>query len=213
MIRLSEIIHQVKTLIDYAKFGVSMSRYVKNQAGELFVPPHLPNWNSSIKSLATKFTSITGYVENTVTGEYAFGDNKTIEYVNLPLLEKVEYAAFIRCEALKTCILPSVTKIGGYAFSRCWGLEYLELGTLESVTNPFGECKSLHTLIVGKGTNATLPLTDCTNLTQECLHNIIDNLADRKGTSALTLQIGSVNIAKVSDEYKIKLSNKNWNLA
>ena len=57
-------------------------------------------------------------------------------------------------------------------------------------------------------------LTHASNLTHESLMNVINNLYDRKsaGYSNLTIDFGSTNLAKLTDEEKAIATNKGWTL-
>lgn len=61
----------------------------------------------------------------------------------------------------------------------------------------------------------TLNLSGCTNLTHESLMNVINNLYDiaSKGCNAQKLQLGSTNLAKLTDEEKAIATNKGWSLS
>lgn len=207
----------VKTLIDYAKFGMFMVRTNNyDEKNDRLMPLHFPKGVKKFDSGLIQYaTALTGEVVSFVGNGYA-QNNTTIEYINLPKCTSMgNWAAFNACKALKECYLPSLRKLANSWLCNCSELEILEVGTLTEFNSQYamkGNPK-VHTFIIGKDTAVSLYLQECPLLTQECLHNIIDNLADMTGAKALTLQIGSDNIAKVSDEYKLKLSNKNWNLA
>ena len=57
-----------------------------------------------------------------------------------------------------------------------------------------------------------LQLND-TNLTRNCLLEMLNNLIDLTGASAKTLTLGAKNLAKLTDEEKLIATNKNWILA
>ena len=63
--------------------------------------------------------------------------------------------------------------------------------------------------------NYGLVLTNCSKLTHDSLMNIINNLYDikTKGCQAQRLQLGSTNLAKLTDEEKQIAINKGWNLS
>ena len=208
------ILSKVKTLIDYAKFAMFLIR-ANNYDGknDRLCPLHFPkiyNFNSGLVQYAT---ALTGYVKTLGSGNGWCDGNDTIVYVNLPNLQTINgFAGFSRLRALKECHLPSLRNISNDNLVSCSVLEILEVGSLTYFDSKVMQYNTaVHTFICGKDTACNLYLQYCPLLTQECLHNIIDNLADRTGTTALTLQIGS-NIAKLSEEYKLKLLAKNWNL-
>lgn len=61
----------------------------------------------------------------------------------------------------------------------------------------------------------TLKLSGCTNLTHESLMNIINGLYDiaTAGVQPQKLQLGSTNLAKLTDEEKAIATNKGWSLS
>lgn len=211
---------KIKTIIDYAKFGMGVSALWRQKTvEELFVAKGINSisfGNGFGKGTMRDYAKTINMPYVTyMTGDKTLQSNEVVEKVIAPKItafERNDY--FYHAYGLKELYLNSFQKPLGYMFANCKNLQILQLGTLtQSANTAFMGCSALHTIIVGEGTAASLFIQYSPLLTQECLHNIIDNVADRKGTSALTLQIGTDNIAKVSDEYKIKLSNKNWNLA
>ena len=216
---LSKVLSKVKTLIDYARFGMFFVRaYNYDQRNERLNPLHFPEsvvlFDSDIIQYAT---SLTGYIK-------AFGyrtnyckNNNNLEYINLPKCMSIGdgWRNFSGLTALKECRLPSLRRFEFEQLFDCSNLEILELGSLSVYDSryPLNGTPKLHTVILGKGTNCNLYFQKCPNLTQECLHGIIDNVADRTGTNALTLYVHQEAYDRISEEYKTKLSKKNWNLA
>lgn len=214
------LLSKVQTLIDYAKLGmffIQASNY--DGKNDRLKPLHFPNgivkFNSNLIQYAT---GLTGGIVSFVSATNYAKDNTTIEYINLPKCANFGgWGSFSGMTALKECRAPSLAILANDTFVNCGNLEIFEVGALTYFSN--GSAGSamvgnpkVHTFIIGKGTSCSLYLHRQPLLTQECLHNIIDNLADRTGLTALTLQIGSDNIAKLSEEYKTKLFAKNWTL-
>ena len=182
---------KIKTLIDYAKFGMFFCEYEKGRNAPLHFPraitTYKKDWNSGWNARATK---ITGYLK-TFGGTNCVGGEKPIVEIDLPELTNASgpwAATNYDNYTLKICKLPSLRVVPNYHLRNFYALEYLEYGALDEFWNEsLKNCTSLHTLIVGKGTAASLYLQNCPLLTQESLHGIIDNFADRTDTSALTL--------------------------
>lgn len=216
MIILSEVLSKVKTLIDYAKFGMFIIG-ANNWDGknDRLCPLHFPDGMTGFNDLIQYATSLTGGILSFGGNGYA-QNNTTIEYINLPKCTFMgNWAAFNGCKALKECYLPSLRRLNNTWLCNCSELEILEVGTLTEFNSQYamkGNPK-VHTFIIGKNTAVSLYLQECPLLTQECLHNIIDNLADATGSNALTLQVHQDVYDRISEEYKTKLTNKNWNLA
>lgn len=207
------LISKVKTLIDYARFGMAQCiLYNGSESYDLHFPraittyeaPNNGGWQCNARS-------ITGYVKM-LKGNYFGKGNATTEIIDLPeLVSCSDYAALSLMSALRICKLPKIIIMGQEFISDCPRLEYLEMGALESMqtTSVKGD-EALKEFVVGKGTRANLYLYHCPNLTQECLHNIVDNLADRTGLTSLTFYVGEENLAKIESEYLTKLTQKNW---
>ena len=213
------IVSKIKTLIEYARFGMNMGELFKGNNSELFIPKSMQsmNFNQPVGHQYTvvgkKIIALKGRVKS-IAG-IAFAES-VLELIDLPECTAItSWGMFGNATNLKEVHFLSMTDVKeGETFLNCTALEFVEFGVLTFMHNStLKGCTALHTFICGTGTAANLYLHDCPLLTQECLHNIIDNVADRTGTSALTLQIGEDNIAKISDDYKNKLINKNWNLA
>ena len=64
-----------------------------------------------------------------------------------------------------------------------------------------------------KNIDGSINLSSLTDLTHDSIIELIGALISRKGRTACTLTLGSVNLAKISDEEKAVATNKNWNLA
>lgn len=217
------ILSKVKTLIEYAKFGmfyVQASNY--DEKADRLKPLHFPKGVKHYDSGLIQYaTALTGHLKQLGygTGNGYAKNNTTIEYINLPKLTSI--AGWGSCQnmyALKECRLPSLRNLECAQLVNCGNLEIFEVGSLVIFSNSGGAHamsgnSKVHTFIVGKDTSCSLYLHYCPLLTQECLHNIIDNVADRKGTSTLTLTVHQEAYDRISEEYKTKLSNKNWNLA
>lgn len=98
-------------------------------------------------------------------------------------------------------------------FMNCSALQSVSLSKPAagaSVSTMFNGCTALTNLTIGQGWSSDLFLTSSTNLTQESLHSIIENLADLTGLTYKTFRIGSVNLAKIDEEHIAMLNAKNW---
>lgn len=215
------LLSKVKTLIEYARFGMGLFQMFlrdDNKPGFLYFPQkfNLITLDNTITLARNNYISS---IKGRITSFYAFGYTNHCEYMTnleeVDLPECVSFYApygFNHCTKLHTVKLPLITTLESTAtFDSCTALKYLEVGKMEKMSsNALLRCANLETFVISKGSTGSLYLHYCENLTQECLHNIIDNLAMTNGS---TLQVGEVNIAKISDEYKIKLINeKHWNL-
>ena len=102
--------------------------------------------------------------------------------------------------------------------SSCTFINYMFNGTKSYFTD-FGGLKDLGKayLTTQSANNSayTLNLSSCINLTHESLMNVINNLYDIAsiGVQPQKLQLGSTNLAKLTDEEKAIAQNKGWSLS
>ncbi len=126
----------------------------------------------------------------------------------MPKVEEIGHNCFYEVP-VTTLYFPLCTKLMGYMAPP--KLTSLTLGALTyTKANSFSSGKSLTNLTIGAGTTASLHLQQSTLYSQETLHALIDNLADMTGDTSPTFQVGETNLAKISDEYLVKLEEKNW---
>ena len=146
----------------------------------------------------------------------SFFQSTNVETVNFPKLTTIGNSGFQGCSALTEINTPSLTTIGKDAILNTSKLTNMIVGVLTG-TDQFSFRQtfrhyngSLTVLEVGNGTSADLYLQYSTNYTQATLHAIIENLADLTGKTAKTFFVGDTNLAKIDDEHKTILNNKNW---
>lgn len=125
---------------------------------------------------------------------------------------------FNNCKVLKSVPMLDMShaRITTSMFANCTALETVSLTSVENgygyASTTFTKCAALANVTVCAGFKSSLYLQHSTEYTQETLHAIIDNLADMTGaTKAPVLQLGSTNLAKISEEYIAKLNAKKWN--
>lgn len=102
--------------------------------------------------------------------------------------------------------------IGNYTFRGCTQVTEITLPTtVTSIhSGAFNGCTGLTNVILPEGWNLTINLSWSTELTQESLHNMIENLANLTGQSVKVFQVGSTNVAKIDEEHIAMLNTKNW---
>ena len=135
-----------------------------------------------------------------------------IDFCNVETLDRY---AFYACKSLKNLILPqTVTTVKRYAFATS-GLESITLPssitTLEN--DPFDGCTALRDLIVNCEIKDNLRLATCLNLTSQSVDSVTNALADLTGKTAKTLIVHKDVEARMTEEQKATVRNKNWNLA
>lgn len=159
----------------------------------------LPNTLTSIGANAFRSCKalISLNIPDSVTniGEYAFQHCSGLTAINIPSgLSAIQQYSFQGCSSLTSITIPSnITSIGTYAFSSCTSLTTVNLYQDFNVNlNNVG-------------------FQQCSNLTHETLVDMISKLADRTGqTTKYYFNVGSTNLAKLSDEEKLAITNKGW---
>lgn len=210
---------KIKTLIEYARFGASMSRWSQGRRGEIYLPRPIKSigWNTQFfwRNLANATIFLNAPYLLSLQDNDMCGNEHMVK-VYAPKCTSINNASamFRGAKGLKEVDLSSLRSLTHVVFSGCTSLEVLKLGAMTNLTpSAIADCTALHTLIVGKETHCNLDFRTFPLLTQECMHTNIDNVADRTGTYTSTLTVHQDVYDRISEEYKTKLSNKNWNLA
>lgn len=212
---MTTLLSKVKTLIEYAKFGMFICKYHNSETGELFFPRAINRYsvghNAGYQPYATK---ITGHLK-TYGASSCLNANKTVVEIDLPECINVtsnpwsEYGN----STLKVCKLPSLRQVYGATWKNFTALEYLELGSLTNFFNGcLLGCEALTEFYIKEGTYSTLFLQYCPNLTQKSLHSIIENYADMIAVESPPLVwFGAENLAKIDKDHVELLEAKNIN--
>lgn len=208
------LLDKIKTLIEYAKLGVFFCAYSRGENAEFYFPRGYKEtvewqWSGGYNMYATK---LSGHVKK-IGGNRLLSANKPIVEIDLPECTSFwQNAEDTPNTTLKIIKLPSLRSVGGDCFKALAALEYLELGAVVSfATNALQGSENVKEIYVKEGTTATLYLQYCPLITQECLHKIIENYADMRGTTAPTFWVGEENLAKIDDEHIAMLNTKNIN--
>ena len=187
----------------------------------------LTSWNIELPKLTSgsymfygcrSLTSFTSDLSSLTSGESMFSSCKALTSWNieLPKLTSGSYM-FIGCSNLTsfTSDLSSLTS-GESMFDGCNSLTSFT-SDLSSLTNGryiFYSCKGLTNVTLSGTLNCNnLSFSASTALTVDSMVNIISVLVDRTDQSSYTLNLGSTNLAKLTDEQKAVATNKNWVLS
>lgn len=198
------VISKIKTLIDYAKFGMFICKYENAETGILFFPRAIKQYSQQNNTgWQTKATKITGHLE-TYGAISCLQLNNTCEIIDLPECINIAIGAWTGAsdkalnETLKTVKVPKVRRLAINQFKNCKALKYIEVGALTSMSSTavIG-CDSLVEFYVKEGTMCNLYLQYCPKLTKECLSSIIMNFADMQGATPCTIFFGAENLAKL----------------
>lgn len=182
---------------------------------EVFFPRPITEVDNSVRLYYRK---IKGYVEKIKDATSFFDTKSVIEEVDLPFCNSFSvnevYGSSggdtITNKVVKIIKLPSLRILQRRNFKNLGALEYMEVGAVTSChASALTGCTALKEFYVGKNTTGSLFLYECPELTQECLHKIIENYADMTGAQAPTFQVGGANIMKIDKEHIAMLENKN----
>ena len=147
-------------------------------------------------------------------GDSAFEKCYSFERINpsLPNCKSIGNSVFADTKIAGRLSLPNCKSIGALAFHNCVGLTSIELGSLETIaSNAFNVCINIEFVDLGTDFNCNgLNLSMSTKYSAETLAGVVNSLKDRTGKTAYTLNLGSVNLAKLTDEQKAIATNKNW---
>lgn len=138
-----------------------------------------------------------------------------LKELNLPQL--VEAAGYLvsNCNVLESLTLPCIETLhnGKNWISNVPKLATVNLGAQQEGRVEFPSLPSVTTITVQPGYRQTLNIASLTNLTAECLTQLIMNLGDNNDRDTVTLTLGSANLAKLSDDDISAAQAKNFTLA
>ena len=154
--------------------------------------------------------------------EYAFRGCSSL--TELPLLNTSNgtnfYSAWGDCSSLTE--FPSLNLGKGTNFQFAWGgcsnltsIPQLDLSSGTNFVSAWANCWSLTTLGGFGAIKESFDLSSSTNLTTESIMNVITQAADLNslGITGKTMNFGSTNLNKLTDEQKAVATNKGWTLA
>lgn len=128
-----------------------------------------------------------------INGASYFGGSDTLEVINLPNVITLGKQIFWGNKVTKTVILGSLIETQPTSFKQ----------------GPTPAKGTIENLYIGKNTTSDMYIQYQRKLTQESLHGIIENLADRTGQTAGMFNAGS-NLDKIDEEHIAILNQKNW---
>ena len=197
---------QIKTIPDY---GI----YSCKKLETIILPSTLEKISTKglMLNSALKNINLENCVNLTNIGEEAFSGCSQLQILSMPNnVSVLGSKAFYDCTSLVSINLPASLKIlNSYTFYNCKNLETVifEDGLMLDSWNTtycFSNCTSLTNLQLKNiiiTSNNSLDLSKCTNLTQESILNLVQELHINTTTSTRTLNIGSTNKAKVEGLY------------
>lgn len=132
--------------------------------------------------------------------------------------EEVNCSRFLaNCYSLKRFVAKPILKPANMSdpLMNCYALEILSGIDFANITSnwSWSGCRNLTTIENVANLNMNLNASYCVKLTHDSIMNLINALVDLTGQEAKTLNLGSTNLKKISEEEKAIATNKNWTLA
>lgn len=137
-------------------------------------------------------------------------------YGDFSNVHTVAVNTFANCSSLTELpYMPNLTNLSNDFMTGCTGITSITLWKVVSYFQPnsLRGIPQVTELNIPQGWNVTLYAQYMPNLTDECVQNIIDNLADLTGSTAQTLQLHTDVKAKLTDTQIASITSKNWTLA
>ena len=189
--------------------------------------------NDCVKNIISHANSIGSYVfrsclsltdvEVNVFSDYMFSQcTNLISAKSTQATTNCGTAVFFYCTNLTTASLADgITNIGTQIFYGCTSLKTVYLpssittasGNCLTASNQsyiFYNCTALEDVQLGQDWNMSLRLDVSDNITVDSMVAMFNSLKDLTGDTAKTLTLGSTNLAKLTDEQKVIVINKNW---
>ncbi len=120
---------------------------------------------------------------------------------------------FYSCNLTSTKVEIVLGNNAAYCFRGASELETIPLLTVKETTtfdNAFTGCSALKNLTISGTIGQNIDLSPCP-LTHDSLMNVIEHLGTV--SAAMTLTLGTANLAKLTDAEKAKATRKGWSLA
>lgn len=122
------------------------------------------------------------------------------------------HSTFYNCAALPEIpYLPNLETLGLNSFLNCVSLKSITFHKVLTswAISAFKGCTNVTDFTIPQGWNTHIYLHHCPEVTQECLHRAIENLADMTGQTAPKFEVGEENLLKIDDEHIAMLDDKN----
>ena len=123
---------------------------------------------------------------------------------------------FDGCQSLKELpYFPNLDVFQNNAVRRCTSLTSITFYKVLTLwhTGALSGCTNITEINLADGWNISVYAQHCPNLTQECLHDMIEKYADMTGQISPVMNVASENIDKIDEEHKAMATAKNVTLA
>lgn len=132
-----------------------------------------------------------------------------LDAVNIPYSAKTITVS--GCINIKNLIIPE--KVTSLTATGLYGLKELIINSSVLTSCNISYNTGLRKITVPIDWNVAIHLSSSSLLEHDSIVNLLENLKDLTGETAKTLKLGSVNLAKLTDEEKAIATNKNWTLS
>lgn len=211
---------------DNAKFSISTGCFEYCHSLTDADVMNLISHSSSIGGNTFRYCEGLNNVEITLNSSTMFGYCPNLQSIKIHSCTEIVGSAFAYCPALvEVEIGEGITTIGTGILRDCTALKKITLpSTITTAKNScltststsyyfLNGCTALEEVVLGQDWNMALRLNVSGNLTVDSMVAMFNSLKDLTGETAKTLTLGSVNLAKLTDEQKAIATNKNWTLA
>lgn len=124
---------KIKTLIEYAKYGMNFIKMLMGQTNHFEVPEKVESLLNNYYSFPSGITSV--YGKNVKDTDIGFFRESNIERVDLPVLEVVSREAFQNCTSLYEINVPLAKEISLNSFENTTSLIYANFPNVESIAD------------------------------------------------------------------------------
>lgn len=146
--------------------------------------------------------------------------NVTFNFILSPQNQALASAGYMfsGCTSLKSVVGLNCEKVSTiiYMFNSCHNLETVHLKNLQKTTNidgVFNQCYVLKNLTIENGEiSSNINLGDSSQLTDLSIDSIETALVDLTGQTSKNIILNKAVIERMSDEQKLKFTNKNWTI-
>lgn len=202
----------VKRIGSYSFYGVYVSNFIFDGGSELetladYAFSHMNGNDITFPATLSDY------------GHYAFNGSTltSIRFEPGSKIRTLNANSFNGVTVDNVALPDGLTKIAsnGYVFRNCHITNLKIPATLTSAVavNSFYAGCDIYYVDLDKGFNVSINLSNCPNLATASIVAMFNALKDRTGMAALSITLGSANLAKVTDADIQVATNKNWTVS
>lgn len=121
----------IKTLIEYAKYGMNFVKMLRSETNHFEVPDRVESLSRNYYLFPNSIRSV--YGKNVKTTDRGFFRESYIERVDLPALETLSHEAFQNCTYLSEISVPLASSMGLNCFENTQSLLYANFPKVKSI--------------------------------------------------------------------------------